>query len=100
VLRKISEEKGGESYEGVNNSNSVVVLLKIFEKGRTFFFETDKIKNTENTYLVFCENAINFKHGDIDYVCGVFPLGENPQTLEEYIKNNPYNENEVIITFL
>jgi hypothetical protein len=89
-----------ESVEGVNNSNLVVALLKIFKKGRMFFFETDKIKNTDNTYLVFCENVINFKHGKIDYVCGVFPLGENPRTLEEYIKNNPYNENQVIIIFI
>jgi hypothetical protein len=60
-----------ECCEGVNNSNSVIVLLKIFERGKTFFFETDKIINTGNTYLVFCENVINFRHGDIDYVCGI-----------------------------
>jgi hypothetical protein len=98
VIRKISDEKGGETYEGVNNSNSVVVLLKIFEKRRIFFL--DKIENVNNTCLVLCENTINLKQGDIDYVCGVFPLGKNPETLEEYIKNNPFNEKEVIIIFL
>jgi hypothetical protein len=77
----------------------VVVLLKIFEKGRTFFFGKDEIKKVNNTYLVFCENVINFKQGKIDYVCGVFPLGENSQTLEEYVKNNGCNEEDVIINF-
>jgi hypothetical protein len=95
VLRKISDEDGGEIYVGESNTNSEV-FLKIFKRGKTFFFEKDKIGIVNNTCLV-CESVIDFKQGDIEYVCGVFPLGENSQTLEDYIKNNPYNEKEVII---
>jgi hypothetical protein len=82
ITRKINDEKDGESYEGEDNSNfHSLVLLKIFKKARIFFLE--KVKNIDNTHLVLCENVINFKEEDIDYVCGVFPLLENCQTLEE-----------------
>jgi hypothetical protein len=43
--------------------------------------------------------VINFKKGDIDYVCGVFPLREGLQTLEEYMKNNVSNDKEVFFFF-